>query len=136
MSRSRYRRLLVIGVLMVSATAGLARWTRAQDDGKRKEFMRLKLETAKTLIEGLALENFDLLEKNARALKKLSMGAEWEVSTIPQLEYVGFTSDFQRAADELRDKAKAKNLDGSVLAYQQLTASCVKCHQSMRKRIP
>ncbi len=129
-------RLVIALVVVITAGSGTARWSMAQDDGKRKEFMRLKLETAKALLEGLALENYELLEKNAIALKKLSMGAEWEVLTIPSLDYVGFTSDFQRAADELRDKAKAKNIDGSTLAYTKLTQSCVKCHQSMRKRVP
>ncbi len=132
LKRSRWITPLLLGVVtLVIATRGIL----AQEDSRRKEFMRLKLETAKTLVDGLALENYELLEKSAIALKKLSMGAEWEVVSIPKIEYVAFTSDFQRATDELRDRAKAKNIDGAATAYAQLTAACVRCHKEVRKKI-
>lgn len=121
---------LILGVILV----GQSRRSAAQEDPRRKEFMRLKLETAKSMVEGIALENYDLLEKNAKDLRKLSMGAEWETFTIPKIEYVAYTSNFQRAADELRDQAKAKNIDGVVAAYGKLTTSCVQCHKETRKK--
>lgn len=111
-------------------------WTarsRAQAKPTRAEFMRQKLEFSKKVLEGLTLENFDAIATNARALKRLSEAAEWEVPTIPNVnEYIVQTTEFQKAADELRQKARDKNLDGATLAYLRLTMNCVNCHRFVR----
>ena len=73
------------------------------------------------------------LRRGAKALKKLSEAAEWEVATIPSAtDYVMMTTDFQRHADELVKQAKAKNIDAATLAYVKLTMSCVQCHKFIR----
>lgn len=101
----------------------------------RAEFMRLKLEYSKQVLEGLTMENYQTIIKNAQALKKLSEAAEWEVPTIPNAgEYVVFTTEFQRLADELVKKAREKNTDGATLAYVRLTVNCVNCHKYVRER--
>jgi hypothetical protein len=74
-----------------------------------------------------------MIEKGAKAMKKLSQAAEWEVPTIPSVpEYIVFTSEFQRLADEVAQKARDKNIDGATLAYVKLTMSCVNCHKYVR----
>jgi hypothetical protein len=99
----------------------------------RGDFMRQKLEFSKSVLEGLSLEQYAQIEKNARALKKLSEAAEWEVPMIPNAtEYVALTSDFQRHADDLAKNAKEHNIDGATLAYLKLTMSCVQCHKYVR----
>ena len=56
---------------------------------------------------------------NAKALKRLSEAAEWESPSIPNAtEYIVFTTEFQRVADDLLKKAKDKNIDGATLAYR------------------
>jgi hypothetical protein len=102
-------------------------------DEKRRAFMRQKLEFSKQVLEGLTLEDFDAITKGARALKQLSLAAEWEVPTIPNLpEYMAFTNEFQRLGDDLSAQAKAKNIDGATLAYLRLTMNCVNCHKYVR----
>jgi len=99
----------------------------------RSDFMRQKLEYSKNVLEGLSLEQYDLIEKNAKALKVLSQAAEWEVPMIPNAtEYVAMTSEFQRYADELVRCAKQSNIDGATLAYVKLTMNCVQCHKFVR----
>ncbi|GIW88956.1 MAG: hypothetical protein KatS3mg108_3280 [Isosphaeraceae bacterium] len=99
----------------------------------RGEFMRQKLEFAKNVLEGLTVENFDLVEKNARSLKRLSMAAEWEVPEIPHVEeYLPRTAEFQRLCDQIVAAARARNLDGATLGYVGLTTSCVNCHKYVR----
>ena len=99
----------------------------------RSDFMRQKLEYSKNVLEGLSLEHYDLIEKNAKALKVLSQAAEWEVPMIPNAtDYVAMTSEFQRYADELVRCAKQSNIDGATLAYVKLTMSCVQCHKFVR----
>jgi cytochrome c556 len=95
--------------------------------------MRQKLEFSKNLLEGLAMENYETIAKSAKALKLLSQAAEWEVPTIPNAtDYVAFTTDFQRIADDLAKQAKAKNIDGATMAYMKLTMNCVECHKFVR----
>ncbi len=99
----------------------------------RSEFMRRKLELSKNVLEGLSLEQYPMIEKNAKALKVLSQAAEWEVPTIPNAtDYVALTSEFQRYADDLAKAAKQGNIDGATLAYVKLTMNCVQCHKYVR----
>jgi len=97
--------------------------------GKRAEFMRQKLEFSKNILEGLAVENFDMIEKNAKKLRILSQAAEWEVPFIPNVDqYLAYTLDFQRTADDLAKKAKDRNLDGATLSFNRITMNCVDYH--------
>lgn len=43
---------------------------------------------------------------------------------------------FEFAVDEMRTQAKAENLEGIVLGFQQMTLSCVNCHKQLREAIP
>jgi hypothetical protein len=108
--------------------------TRAQEKPPtRGEFMRQKLEDSKQVLEGLTVEDFAAIGKSARALRKLSQAAEWEVPTLPNAtDYVAFTGEFQRLCDELGAKAKEKNIDGATLAYLRLTMCRVNCHKYLR----
>jgi cytochrome c556 len=125
-------RLLGAFALLAALAAVLS--VHGQDKtGKRREFMRQKLEFSKNVLDGLAREDFPQIAENAKKLKALSLAAEWEVPTIPDVEqYLPMTTDFQRNADDLMHKAKDKNLDGVTLAYVQMTVSCVKCHKYIR----
>jgi hypothetical protein len=95
--------------------------------------MRQKLEFAKDVLEGLSLEQYAPIERSAKALKKLSEAAEWEVPTIPNAtDYIAQTTEFQRSCDDLQKQAKARNIDGATLAYLKLTMTCVQCHKFVR----
>lgn len=130
---NRKRIVLGLAVLALTATFLAARGQEPRPH-TRAEFMRLKLEYSKQVLEGLTMENYQTIIKNAQALKKLSEAAEWEVPTIPNAgEYIVFTSEFQRLTDELVKKAKEKNMDGATLAYLRLTMNCVNCHKYVRQ---
>src|SRR4029077_6797364 len=104
-------------------------------EGKRSrsDFMRQKLEFSKNVLEGLSLEDYPMIEKNAKSLKRLSQAAEWEVPTIPNAtDYVALTTEFQRYADDLIRHARQSNIDGATRAYVKLTMTCVKCQKSAR----
>jgi hypothetical protein len=130
---NRKRIILGLAGLALAATFLAARGQEPRPR-TRAEFMRLKLEYSKLVLEGLTLENYATIIKNAQALKKLSEAAEWEVPTIPSVgEYIVFTTEFQRLADELSKKAGEKNMDGATLAYLRLTMNCVNCHKYVRQ---
>lgn len=121
-------------VLGLVAFGGRSRGQQDPPQGSRAAFMRQKLELSKNLLEGLTVENYDQIEKSARALKKLSLAAEWEVPTIPNVEdYLPLTNEFQRFCDEIAKSAKKKNIDAATLGYVRLTTNCVHCHKYVRE---
>ncbi len=121
---------LTVAVVLLAATSR----GQAVPKQTRGEFMRQKLTVSKDVLEGLALEQFTLIEKNARALKRLSEAAEWEIPAIPKdSDFAHFTREFQRNADDLVKQAKDRNIDGATLAYLKLTMNCVECHRFIRR---
>jgi hypothetical protein len=47
-------------------------------------------------------------------------------------EYLQQSQDFRRTADAVTEAAKKKNLDGTALAYVELTMKCINCHKYVR----
>jgi hypothetical protein len=123
----------VLPVLLALGPAPASPTARQPDPPTRREFMRQKLDFSKLLLEGLTVENYELIGRNARGLRKLSTAAQWKVPTIPNAgEYITFTGEFQRLCDDLAKNASDKNLDGATLSYLRLTMSCVNCHKYVR----
>jgi len=133
---SRFVIALLIGATGLLLYRGAVAQTQDDLNGrraKRSTFMRMKLEYSKNLLEALTTEDFDKIAANARALKAMSLAAEWEVPEIPNVqEYLTYSADFQRVTDDLRKAAERKNIDGSLLNFNQLSVNCVKCHQYVR----
>ena len=133
MKNSASHRLVILALLATSVLALKSHSQDAPKPNKRAEFMRMKLDYSKKILEGLVKEDFDAIVDGAGKLKRLSMAAEWEVPTIPNVQqYLPFTTDFQRIADDLQKSARAKNLDGATRAYPRMTINCVECHKYVR----
>jgi hypothetical protein len=94
--------------------------------------MVAKLQESQALLAGLALGDFDKIKKSADALNKLSTEAQFKKARQTP-EYELHANAFQRSAEMIASKAKAKNLDGATLAYLDLTLTCVRCHQYTRE---
>jgi hypothetical protein len=95
-----------------------------------KMFMRKKLESSQSVLEGLALEDFDLIAKGAKELKTTSAAAEFMVIHDPL--YTEYADDFRRVVEKMGKAAKEKRIDGATLAYMDMTMSCVECHKYVR----
>jgi hypothetical protein len=140
MTRSRRWFGLILAVTLVPAGA----WTLLARQGEQKPappppirrtndvgaFMRLKLNHAQKVLEGIALEDFPAIAKNAQAMSLLVEDENWAVYQTP--EYRHFSSDFRRISDQLMKEGREKRLDAAALAYVQLTMSCVNCHKYVR----
>lgn len=92
--------------------------------------MKAKLAHAQAVLEGIVLEDFDQVEKNAQHLNSLSQQAEWLVHRT--VEYTVFSSEFRRVTEDLAKNAAKKNIHAVTLDYMQMTMTCVKCHSHMR----
>lgn len=95
------------------------------------ELMRRKLDNSQKVLEGIALNDFEKIAKHADELIAVSKLAEWRVLKTPQYEL--HSNDFRRIAETIVKEGKAKNIDGAVLAYVDLTLTCVKCHKHVRE---
>ena len=93
-------------------------------------FMRAKLAHSQNVLEGLAVEDFDLIDKGAQQLSLASEDASWQV--LQTEDYARQSADFRRSCDSLRKAAKTKNLDGAALAWMEVTLKCVQCHKYVR----
>lgn len=118
--------ILPLGILLVVVAPGISQ----QEKGTR-DFMRAKLKHSQEIVEGLAVENFDQIAKNAQQLSLLSQATNWEVYQTE--EYLAQSREFRRAADALREQAKEKKLEGAALAYLDVTMKCINCHKYVRK---
>lgn len=99
------------------------------------ELMVAKLKESQTLLEGIALGDFPKVEKAAIALGRIAQAAEF-LNAGKSKEYELQINLFRRAADTVNRKAKDRNLDGVVLGFQDMTMTCVKCHQHTRDGQP
>lgn len=115
------------------ALFGIARLTAADPSPRPDQvatFMRAKLAHSQDVLEGLAVEDFDLIDKGAQQLSLASEDASWQV--LQTEDYARQSAEFRRSCDSLRKAAKAKNLDGAALAWMEVTMKCVQCHKYVR----
>jgi hypothetical protein len=124
------RAIVVLTLPLFIALLLAAPGSSEQEKGKR-EFMREKLKHSQEIVEGLTVENFDQIAKNAQRLGLLSHAAGWNVFQTE--EYVLQSGEFRRAVEALSKHAMQKNLDGAVLAYLDVTMKCVNCHKYVRR---
>ncbi|MBL8829614.1 MAG: hypothetical protein JNM18_21735 [Planctomycetaceae bacterium] len=119
--------VLIVMLLMLGLLVGNG---HTQQPNKVSEFMKLKLQHAQKVLEGLVMEDFDIIEKNAQSLSLLSQAETWQVLQTP--DYLQHSGEFRRAANAVTNAAREKNIDGAALAYLEMTMKCVNCHKYVR----
>ncbi|MBA4150801.1 MAG: hypothetical protein H0X66_22035 [Verrucomicrobia bacterium] len=117
-----------VGLVLLAIFAFTAHKSFAQNT--TKEVMRFKLHYAQRILEGITMENYEVINDNAQKLKKLSNQAEWHIRETP--EYQRFTTEFARHADALVKASQNENVDAATVAYFQMTVSCTSCHGYLR----
>ena len=120
---------LAVAALAAIAIAGPAADSPPEPD-KVAVFMRAKLGHADRVLEGLAVADFDLIERAAQELSLASLDSNWQV--LQTEDYVRQSAEFRRACDTLKEAARKKNLDGAALAWVDVTLKCVQCHKYVR----
>ncbi len=115
--------LLLAGVPVLSG--------HAQDNKAVEQLMQKKLQSSQKILEGITLNNFNTIGKNASELIQISKAVEWRAVKSPQYEI--YSNDFRRSAETMIQAAKDKNLDGAALAYVDMTLTCVRCHKYVRE---
>ncbi len=93
-------------------------------------FMRQKLGWSQATLEGLTLEKFDVVSKNAIRMRDMTHSNQW--FTMKQPDYMAHTTNYQKSVDALYMAAVDKNLEAATEAYTKVARSCVECHRLVR----
>lgn len=140
----------ILGVLLVTAATLAAGpggpGTAAPDDEKpakpeppqpklptEAEVMAAKSKHAQVLLDAIAREDFKRIRDEANALVRIGDGAEF-LNAHKTEEYTVQARQFRRTMATMAEKAEAKNIDGVMLAYLEMSNQCLRCHQYTRDR--
>jgi len=133
------RPLALAGVAFLALAMNVGR----SDDPKPKdspaklpteaEIMAAKLKHGQNLLDAITHEDFKKIEENATALVRISNGAEF-LNARKTEEYAFQSRAFRQSVSRLAEKARDRNTDGVLLAYQEMSANCVRCRQHTRAK--
>ena len=104
---------------------------KAKADPKKLTVMERKLLHAQKLLEGLALKDFDKIDKSAEGLMECLKEATWRINDTDK--YLLHSNEFLRNIESMQKASKKKNIDAATLAYVEMTLTCVKCHEHLRE---
>jgi hypothetical protein len=119
-----------VALLSWIALSGSALSQKEDDKPDVKDFMRGKLIHMQKVLEGITIEDYDLIRSNANQMALLSKATQWRV--LQTDAYQQHSAEFRRSAEAVVEAAKKKNLDGAALAYVDMTMKCVTCHKYVR----
>lgn len=98
--------------------------------------MMAKLTNAQRVLEGLVTHDFGRIGSAAQAMKTMSLEPPegWEKSDNEgdREVYEHFRMEFMREAAQLEKMAEQKNLAGAAWSQQNLTSTCIACHDYIR----
>jgi cytochrome c556 len=97
----------------------------------RKEAMDMKLKSSQAILAGIALNDFEKIRAAADELITVSNVNDF-LNAYKGAEYQFHMQLFRRPVEMIATKAKDKNMDGVLVAYTDMTLSCLKCHNAMR----
>ena len=118
----------------VAVTLALVNFSLGQEEEQKgpSVWMTLKLNYSQSILSGLAKADFDVIGGNARSMNALTQIERWVRRS--ELGYQTQLKIFRFANEELIRLADEENLEGTALAFSQLTLSCVNCHKQIRTR--
>jgi hypothetical protein len=122
--------MLVLSVSTNSFAEAPPKASAESTDKPTSFWMEKKMEYTQDMLRGLATADFESIGENARQLRLLN-----KVEGFVRRRHVSYRSQlniFERTCDEMILHADKENLAGVTLAFNQLTISCVSCHESLR----
>ena len=97
------------------------------------KFMRQKLHASNQVLEGLCTEDMKMVTDGAATLMKMSREEQWRVSN--DMMYRRYSKEFVNAVEELEQEAKDEDMDGTSMAWVNVTMKCLKCHEWVRNSV-
>lgn len=98
--------------------------------------MHAKLGHSQKVLEGLVTQDFKAIEKAAAALSKISLTPPPDLTKAgdktDEQVYEHFRMEFARLAGQLERHARREELAATAYVQQNLTATCIACHDYIR----
>lgn len=94
-------------------------------------WMEKKMEYSQDILRGLVRGDFEKVAEKAEQMRVVSKIEGWIRGKKPG--YRAQLQVFEFANNEILRQSRAKNLEGTTMAFQQMTASCVSCHRILRE---
>lgn len=98
--------------------------------------MAAKLAHSQLILEGLVTQDFESVEKAAAALSQISLDPAPEFSKAgdktDEQVYEHFRMEFARQVVQLQRHARRKELEATAYVQQNMTATCIACHDYIR----
>ena len=136
-SAVRVALLVLAGIVVTLSSVNVRLWQAAEADDSLKPdlslsaFMRKKLDASSLILEGLAVEDAELIGRGAKSLLQLSKVEKWQV--LVDSEYRVYSIDFRSTVRKLEEAAEKGNFDNAALQWFDVTKSCIECHQHIRR---
>ncbi len=118
------RGVLWTGAVAVTACLAATGWAQTV---ALKRVMQQKLGHSQVILAAVTTSNWGEMERQSEALIQLTKDPAWTV--LNTLEYARHSQAFVRAAEDLLDAARRRDLDAAPLAYVSMTLACVQCHR-------
>lgn len=125
------KRLLIASLAGVLATVLSAQESPTHQARASQVFMRIKLAYSQKVFEGIVLEHYDAVAKNAVELSRVIETNSYLFSR--NQVYVAGSAQFRSDAADLFEAAMATNGTQVLAAYERVTADCVSCHQQFHR---
>ncbi|MCA9011471.1 MAG: cytochrome c, partial [Planctomycetaceae bacterium] len=97
------------------------------------KFMRQKLHASNLILEGLCTEDLQMVSEGSQTLMKMSSEERWRVSN--DVMYRRYSNEFVQAVEELQKEAEDNDMDGTSMAWVNVTMKCLKCHEWVRNTV-
>lgn len=105
----------------------------AQDEPKKGPIplkMREKLDAAARVLEGLAIEDKEMIQKGTKILMAVSKAEVWQV--LKDAEYREHTQAFRSAIKRLDEAVQESKFAAAQLEWLDATRKCFDCHNHVR----
>lgn len=102
------------------------------------ELMQVKLTASQEVLEGLVQGDTRMVARAAGKLREIARTEDWATERKNDAVFGHFNVEFQRLSESLLQTAEQGNASGAAWISEQLTATCISCHNHVRdvKRLP
>lgn len=133
----------VFGIAVVSVLSAQVRnvpFTKSdnpsRDSDPTRVVMQAKLIHSQKVMEGLVTQDFDMIEAAAGALSEISLTPPPDLAKTgdktDEQVYEHFRMEFARLAGQLKGHARREELEATAWVQQNMTATCIACHEYIR----
>ncbi len=99
-------------------------------DAPMSVWMAKKLKYSEELLKALTSGDFEAIKQTGERMRLIGKVEGFVRNQNP--DYANHLKTFDLANRELIRQAKRENIEGALLAFHQLTSSCVACHVDLR----